>query len=519
MKKICYAVWVGVISFSLACSVGNSRPTSAGTEVDAANKEDNASSDGNATGAYRAQILYFVEDPVKTAKPEDAYRYFKDGLLVVKKGKIVAVGEFNALKGKVENLIGSRDISERYRNDLILPGFIDTHIHYPQTEMIVSYGQQLLEWLTTYTFPTERLYQDEAHAREVAKVFLRELLRNGTTTALVFGTVHKQSVDALFDEASDINMRLIAGKVMMDRNAPDYLIDTPETSFQDTKALIERWHGRNRLLYAITPRFAPTSSPEQLNKAAELKKLYPGVYMHTHLSENLSEIEWVKSLFPQSENYLDVYDSYRLTGPHSVFAHGIHLSEKEFQVLHDTDSAIAFCPTSNLFLGSGLFKMREAKKAGREVKVGMGTDVGAGTSFNMLETLNEAYKVVLLQQNGQQSKVPFSAFEGFYQATLGSARALELEDKIGTFAPGTEADFVVLSWSDTALQNLRMGRTDQKLSKGEMNEAQALADKLFVLMTIGDDRNIKATYVDGRLAHQRKNGEYTNRKDWSPIGD
>lgn len=467
--------------------------------------------------AYRASILYFVEDPSQSVKPESSYRYYEDGLLIVKDGKVAAAGNFNDLHDRVETILGSYKVDDQFRGDLIVPGFIDTHIHYPQTEMIASYGQQLLEWLSTYTFPTERQYENVDHARQISKVFLRELLRNGTTTALVFGTVHKQSVDALFLEAEKINMRLIAGKVMMDRNAPNYLLDTPSSSYADSRELIKRWHGRGRLLYAVTPRFAPTSSPEQLGKASELLAEFPGVYMHTHLSENLSEIQWVLSLFPKAKNYLDVYDSFQLTGPRSVFAHGIHLSESEFQLIHDTDSAVAFCPTSNLFLGSGLFKMREAKKSGREIRVGMGTDVGAGTSFNMLETLNEAYKVVLLEQNGQQERLAFSPFEAFYQATLGSARALHLEDRIGSFKSGREADFAVISLSDTALQKLRMSKAEQKLANGVMNQDQALADKLFVLMTTGDDRNIKATFVDGRMVHIRANKKYTNEDDLSAI--
>jgi len=470
-----------------------------------------------ASGAYRAQILYFVDDPTMTSRSEDAYRYIQDGLLVVKNGKIVAVDSYQNLKDKVPDLIGSDRISAEYRNNLIMPGFIDTHIHYPQTEMIASYGEQLLQWLKTYTFPTEKQYENHDHALAISRVFLKELLRNGTTTALVFGTVHKQSVDALFEEALRINMRLIAGKVMMDRNAPGYLTDTPLSSYEDSKTLINTWHGRGRLLYAVTPRFAPTSTPEQLGMAEKLKGEYPSVYLHTHLSENPSEIEWVKSLFPKNENYLDVYHAFHLTGSHSIFAHGIHLSEKEFQVLHDTGSAVAFCPTSNLFLGSGLFKMREAKKKGREIKVGMGTDVGAGTSFNMLTTLNEAYKVVLLEQSGMESKIPLSAFEGFYQATLGGARALELADRIGTFSAGTEADFVVLTWADSELQSLRMNGVDKRAALGEISNIQALGEKLFVLMTLGDDRNIRATFVAGQLAHQRRNAGYTNAADFSAI--
>lgn len=469
--------------------------------------------------AYRASILYFLSDPALTSAVQNSYRYYPDGLLVVKDGRILAVGSYAELYDQAERLLGSNRIDDSFRNDLIIPGFIDTHIHYPQTEMIASYGQQLLEWLSTYTFPTESLFKNKAHATKVSKDFLQELLRNGTTTALVFGTVHKQSVDALFEEALKINMRLIAGKVMMDRNAPPYLLDTPQSSFDDSKELIKRWHGQNRLLYAVTPRFAPTSTREQLSMAQKLLTKFPGVYMHTHLSENLSEIEWVKELFPESKNYLDVYHSFGLTTDRSVFAHGIHLSESEFQILHDTDSAVAFCPTSNLFLGSGLFKMRQAKRADRDIRIGIGTDVGAGTSFNMLETLNEAYKVVLLEQNGKPEKIPFSPFEAFYQATLGSAKALHLEDKIGTFKYGSEADFMVISLSDTDLQKLRMKKTDERLEHHFLNEEQALADKLFVLMTTGDDRNIKATFVDGRLVHMRNNKSYTNSKDLSAIED
>lgn len=430
------------------------------------------------TEAFRASILDFKADPYKAT--DKAYRYYEDGLLVIKDGRIESVGEFKSLAGSLDKKVSIKD----YRGRLIMPGFIDTHIHFPQTEMIAAYGEQLLEWLNTYTFPTERKYSDAKYAAERADFFVNELLRNGTTTALVFATVHPQSVDAVFTAAEAKNMRLIAGKVMMDRNAPDFLVDTPQKSYDDSEALIKKWHKRARLLYALTPRFAPTSSPEQLQKAGELKQKYPDVYVHTHLSENKNEVAWVKSLFPDRKNYLDVYHHYGLTGDRSIFAHAIHLENDEISTLKSTDSVVAFCPTSNLFLGSGLFRMHDLKNAG--IRIGMGTDIGAGTSFSMFSTLNEAYKIMQLQ--GQ--KLP--AIESLYQATLGSAKALHLDDKIGNFDVGKEADFVVVDLAATPLQALRM------------KNSRDLEDRLFALTMMGDDRNIEATYVMGRAVYQKK---------------
>ena len=306
--------------------------------------------------AYRAAILHSIADPAEVGV-ERSYEYFEDGLLLVEDGKVARLGDAETLLGE----IGEVEVFE-YRDALITPGFIDTHIHFPQTGMIASYGEQLLEWLNTYTFPTERQFGDQAHADQVAEIFLQELLRNGTTTALVFGSVHRQSVESLFEAARRLDLRLIAGKVMMDRNAPDYLTDTAESSYRDSKALIERWHGQGRLLYAVTPRFAPTSTAEQLDMAARLLREHPGVYLHTHLSENLKEIEWVKELFPERSGYLDVYDHHGLLGPRSVFAHGVHLCDGECQRLAETGSAVAFCPTSNLFLGSGLFDLPKLER-------------------------------------------------------------------------------------------------------------------------------------------------------------
>ncbi len=315
----------------------------------------------------------------------------------------------------------------------------------------------------------------------ISRFFINELLKNGTTSALVFGTVHPESIDALFEEALEKNMRMIAGKVMMDRNAPDYLLDTPESSYRDSKALIQKWHNRKRLQYAITPRFAPTSTREQLAVAGKLKAEFPDVYVQTHLSENKNEVEWVKSLFPEHDDYFAVYEHYGLTGDRSVFAHAIHLTEREWGAFEQTDSVIASCPTSNLFLGSGLFNLEKAEQ--KNIRVGLGTDIGAGTSFSQFQTLNEAYKVQQLQDK------KLSAFKGLFLATLGGARSLSIDDKVGNFAVGKEADFVVLDWAATDLQKLRHQHT------------KSLEDKLFALMILGDERNVDATYVDGKLVY------------------
>lgn len=428
--------------------------------------------------AYRSAILHSIADPAQVGV-EQSYQYFEDGLLVVEDGRIKALGEAGAL---LPGLEAGVEVHE-YRDALITPGFIDTHIHFPQTGMIASYGEQLLDWLNTYTFPTEKQFADKAHAADVAGIFIKELLRNGTTTALVFGTVHKESVDAFFEAAQALDLRMIAGKVLMDRNAPDYLTDCPESGYADSKELIERWHGKGRLHYAVTPRFAPTSTPEQLELAGKLYAEYPGLYMHTHLSENRKEIEWVKDLFPERKGYLDVYDHYKLIGQRSVFAHGVHLCDDECKRLAETGSAVAFCPTSNLFLGSGLFDLQKLEEHG--VRVGLGTDVGAGTSFSQLQSLNEAYKVMQLQ--GKK----LDPFKSLYLATLGGARALYLDDKIGNFQAGKDADFVVLDYKATPLLDYRM------------QQARSLAERLFALTILGDDRTVKETFAAGRSVHKR----------------
>lgn len=422
--------------------------------------------------AYRGELIHFIEDPSKVAL-EDSFEYFEDALLVINNGLVEQVGSAEKL---LPTLASTIDVIH-YEDGLMMPGFIDTHVHYPQTEMIASYGEQLLEWLENYTFPAEREFSNEAHGKRVAEFFLSQLLEAGTTTALVFGTVHKESVDAFFKEAEAKNLRMICGKVLMDQNCPDYLSDTAESGYSESKALIEKWHNKGRLQYAITPRFAPTCSSEQLNAAGKLLAEYPSVYMHTHLSENVNEIDWVKSLFPDSKNYLDVYDKSKLLSRRSVFAHGVHLHDDECQRLADTESAIAFCPSSNLFLGSGLFNLKQAEQF--NVNVGMGSDIGAGTTFSMLSTLNEAYKTQQLRGD------KLSPYKSFYLATLGGARALDLEGTIGNFVKGAEADFIVIDTKATPLMERRM------------QHCKNLTEELFILSMLGDERHIKATHILG----------------------
>ncbi|KQQ54488.1 guanine deaminase [Pseudomonas sp. Leaf127] len=428
--------------------------------------------------AHRAALLYSVADPAECGV-QASHVYIEDGLLLVEEGHITAVGQAVELLPGLDPQVPVIE----HANALITPGFIDTHIHLPQAGMIGAWGEQLLDWLNTYTFPCERQFADPAHAADAAERFIQELLRNGTTTAMVFGSVHKASVDAFFEAAERRNLRMIAGKVMMDRNAPDDLTDTPESGYADSKALIERWHGKGRLNYAVTPRFAPTSTPEQLAMAGRLLGEYPGLYLQTHISESPQEVAWVKALFPERSGYLDVYDHYRLLGERSLLAHGVHLCEAECARLAQTGSAIAFCPTSNLFLGSGLFNLPMAER--HKVNVGLGTDVGAGTSFSILQTLNEAYKVMQLQ--GAQ----LHPFKALYLATLGGARALRLDDRIGSLRVGLEADFVVLDYHATPLLKYRLA------------QARSIEETLFVLMTLGDDRVVRQTWSAGQCVHAR----------------
>lgn len=430
--------------------------------------------------ALRGPLVYFLDDPFLT-DPKTAFVHESDGLVVCCGGLIERVGPASSLLAELPEGV----TPVHYPDCLISSGFIDTHVHYVQTGMIGAFGEKLLDWLTEYTFVTEQEFRDKAYADAVARTFCGELLRNGTTSAMVFCAVYPQSVDALFEEAARRNMRLIAGKVLMNRNAPDALLDTAQQGYDQSKALIEKWHGQGRALYAITPRFAPTSTPAQLELAGALWKEAPGTFVQTHISENLAEIAWVKDLFPRCSSYLDIYDRSGLTGRRAMLAHGVHLSEDELCRCHETGTAISHCPTSNLFLGSGLFSVKSAKDPKRPVHVGMGTDIGAGTSFSLLATMNEAYKVA------QLGAYAMDALKAFYLSTLGGARALALDDRIGTIQPGREADLVILDPNATPLLKFRNERS------------RSIEETLFVLMTMGDDRAVRATYIAGECAYAR----------------
>ena len=423
--------------------------------------------------AFRAPLLHCIADPGQSGS-SSAVEYLDDGVLIVEDGCIVDVGAAETLLGDA----GSLQVHD-HRDKLIVPGFIDCHVHFPQLDIIAAYGTQLLDWLQNYAFPIEKKLADRAYADEIAAVFLDGLLENGTTSALVFGTVHEHSADAIFEAAEARDMRIIAGKVLMDRNCPDDLRDDATKAYTESKALIERWHGKSRLGYAITPRFALTSSDEQLAAAGKLAGEFPDVWIHTHLSENLAEVEAVADLFPDRRSYLDVYDYFGLLRERSVFAHCLHLDEADRSCMATAGAAAAFCPTSNLFLGSGLFDLEAMRSNG--IRCGLGTDVGGGTSLSMLRTASEAYKVSQLR--GQT----LPATRALFLATLGAAEALYIDDKVGNFVVGKEADFVVLDPAATSLTERRTGL------------APSIDEKLFALLMLGDDRHVAATYVAGQL--------------------
>jgi guanine deaminase len=429
-----------------------------------------------AVQAYRASLLHFTADP---AFDDAAHQWHEDGLLIIEDGHVRAAGDHARLRATLPD----NTVIHDYRGKLIVPGFIDTHIHYPQTDIIASPAPGLLPWLENYTFPVERGFSDPLLARETACFFLDELLRCGTTTAMVYCTVHRESVDAFFAESEKRNLRMAAGKILMDRNCPEFLRDTAEGGARDSEELIRKWHGKGRQMVALTPRFAPTSTEAQLRLTGELARAWPDVFLQTHVAENTDEVAWVKSLFPGSRSYLDVYDRYGMMRPRAMFAHCIWLDDADRARMKETRSAASLCPTSNLFLGSGLFDFARADAAG--IMLSLATDVGAGTSFSMLRTMNEAYKVA--RMGG--SYLP--AMRLFYLATLGGARGMRLEGVIGNFSAGAEADFIVLDPAATPL----MARRAQR--------ARDLEELLFAFALLGDDRMVAATYCAGKLLHAR----------------
>ncbi|HEX8573008.1 MAG TPA: guanine deaminase [Allosphingosinicella sp.] len=426
--------------------------------------------------AFRGEILSVPEDP--SLAGVGAVRHFEDGLLVVGDGFVLDCGPNDEIAARFAGVEAER------LEGLIVPGFVDAHVHYPQIECIASHGEQLMQWLERHIFPAEKAFADRGHADSVAAFFLDELLRHGTTSALVFATVHMGSVDALFEAALERDMRIVSGKVLMDLG-PEGLSDSVDSGRADSEALIGRWRGRGRIGYAVTPRFVPTSSAEQLADAGALVAAHPDVLMHTHLSENPGEIEFVAQRFPDSADYLDVYDRFGLVGPRSVFAHCVHMSDRALGRMAEAGSGIAFCPTSNMFLGSGLFDLAQADRHG--VRLGIGTDIGAGTTLSVLHTLGEAYRTCQLRG------ASLDPFRALHLATAGGARVMGIADRVGGLQPGQEADFIILDESATPLLARRCS-------------GASLHDRLFALQVLGDDRAVAATYLRGRRAFGRAVG-------------
>lgn len=421
--------------------------------------------------AHRGSILHFRSDPGTQDDPT-AYQYWEHGALIVTDGRIERVGPADQLLAAQPSL----PVTDHGKR-LLLPGFIDTHIHFPQLDVIGAGGRHLLEWLEHYTFPAEQRFADAGYAREVAELFLDELLRNGTTTAQVLGTVHRGAIESFFQAAAGRRMRMIAGKTLMDRLAPDGLRDDAASGEREMRELIEAWHGHGRLHYAITPRFALSSTPEQLRSAGALAREYPDVFIHSHLAENRQEVEQVRQAFPDRRSYLDVYDHFGLLRERATYAHCIYLDAQDRARMAASGAGAAFCPSSNLYLGSGLFDLAASDAAG--MRISLATDVGGGSSFSMLRTMGDAYRVVHL--TGQH----LTPLRAFYLATLAGARMLGLSDRIGSFAAGNEADFIVLEPDATPLLARRM------------QQSSTLSERLLLYMMLGDDRAIAQTYVLG----------------------
>lgn len=417
------------------------------------------------------QTLAFAADPFHTPL-ETAARHERRGAVLIAGGHIAALGDADSLRAAHPDV----PVID-YGEGLILPGFVDAHVHYPQTAIIASWGKRLIDWLNGYTFPEEMRFADPAHAAQTAARYLDLVLAEGTTTVCSYCTIHPASVDAIFAEAEARGLRLVAGKTCMDRNAPEGLRDTARSAYDDSKRLLERWHGRGRLGYAVTPRFSPTSSPEQLEALGSLWAEHPDCLMQTHLSEQTDEIAWVASLFPRARDYLDTYEHFGLVGPGAVFGHAIHLTERERARLKEADASLVHCPTSNTFIGSGLFDMGRAVAEGQ--RVGLATDTGGGSSFSMLRTMAAAYEI------GQLSGTPIHPAQLLWLATAGAARSLRLDDRIGRLAPGMEADLVVLDLGSTPAIAQRAAR------------AEDIWQTVFPTIMMGDDRAVRAVWVNG----------------------
>lgn len=416
------------------------------------------------------RVLSFTETPFQVDPAQSART---DEALVISDGLIAAVGTTADLRATYP------DATQRdYGDKIILAGFVDAHVHYPQTAMIASWGKRLIDWLNSYTFPEEMAFADDAYAADIAARYLDLTTAHGTTTMCSFCTIHPGSVDAIMAEAQNRGQRIVAGKTCMDRNAPDGLRDTAQSGYDDSKTLLERWHGVGRLSYAITPRFSPTSTPDQLDAMGALWAEHPDCLMQTHLSEQLDEIEWVKSLFPSARDYLDTYETHGLLGARGLYGHAIHLEPREVDRLRDVGAAVVHCPTSNTFIGSGLFDMAGLARSGH--RVGLATDTGGGSSFSMLRTMAAAYEI------GQLRGTPLHPATLLWLATAGSAESLHMSDKIGNIAVGMEADLVVLDLHSTPAIAQRAER------------AQDLWEAVFPTIMMGDDRAIHSVWIGGR---------------------
>ncbi|MDC0610785.1 guanine deaminase [Vibrio sp.] len=426
---------------------------------------------------HQGQFLHF---PTQTRSPEADFEYLENGILIIEDGIILGLHSADSV---IPTLSDTQKESIITHQGLMLPGMIDTHVHYPQMEVIASYGRQLLDWLNDYTFPAEAQFHEYDYGLQQSHLFLQQIFANGTTTAAVYATVHPESVEAFFTASQNYNARMICGKVLMDRNCPDNLKDNPQSAYTESKSLIEKWHGRGRQLYAITPRFAPTSTEEQLTNAGKLAAEYPDVFIQTHLSENVDEIAWVKELFPDCPDYFSVYEKFGLARERALFGHGIHLTDREIQAIQTSGSSIISCPTSNLFIGSGLFPYFKLKE--KNIPIAVASDVGGGTSLNLFKNMAELYKVMQLQNEN------LNVFECLYLCTQGAACALRLEDKIGNLNTGTEADFIELD-----LQSIPI--LAQRLS-----HSKTLAETLFATITLADERAIKRTYISGELVYEQ----------------
>jgi guanine deaminase len=427
--------------------------------------------------ALRGDLLDFTDEPAWGEVESGAVRYRPDHWLLIENGRIRGAQAAEPADGWVRH---------DHRGRLVMPGFIDTHVHMPQLDVIASYGTELLDWLNTYTFPAEMRYADPKRSEAGAALFLGALLAHGTTSAVVFPTAHKVSADALFAGAQQRGMRIVTGKVLQDRHSPDGLRDDVVQAEKDCIDLIQRWHGRDRLAYAVTVRFAPTSTPEQLAMAGALCAADPTLYMQTHVAENRAEVAWVRELFPEARSYLDVYARAGLMHRRSVLAHGVWLDDDDRAALRRSGAHIAHSPSSNLFLGSGLFDWRAMAQAGAAVS--LASDVGGGTSLSMIRTMADAYKVQAMA--GQR----LTACRARHAATLGSAQALLLADEIGSLEPGRVADVCVWDWA--------VGPVGQR----RMEVARNLHEKAFAWMTLADDRHLVETWVAGNLRHRRSGG-------------